>query len=219
MARDEGWAALPARAWRYAVTRVVDRGTVVWFLRYTDPAKRPLYPSDRELLRAETGDEHEFLDRYRPLHPAVRRAREAAGGERWYVLEDGELAYTIWTYSGHAIVADRPLLTLPLPPATVQVEDAFTPARKRAQHISAETFDRLHRMLAARGIEHVVTKVDSDNTPAISGARATNWTTIAEVHGTRWLQRWTRWRVDRVSDFYPQLDELAHAPSRGDTIS
>jgi hypothetical protein len=159
-------------------------------------------------LRAETAEQHAFLDRFRPLHPDAQLAREAAGGERWYVLDGDDVGCTFWTYSNHAIVADKPLLTLPLPEHAVQLEDTYTPARRRSQRILAEALDRLYHELEPRGIEYVVTKIDVENTLVLDSAYEYEWTEIAKVRGTRWFQRWTSWRVAKSDPFYPELDQL-----------
>lgn len=220
LGRDEGSRELSRRVWHYVKTRFVDRGTVIWFLRFTDPEKRPIRLSDRQLIKAETPEQHAFLDRYRKLLPDVREAREAAGGERWYVMEGDDLGCTFWTYSRRVIVSDRPLLTLPIPAGTYHMEDIYTPMRKRSAHIAAEALDALYRELRSRDIEYVVTKIDLENKLVVDSAYEYEWTEIAKVRGSRWLRKWTSWKIlERSDPFYPELDRLERAPMRGGAVA
>lgn len=213
--RDEGLISMLKRSLHYLKTRLIDSGDVIWFLRYTDPEKRPHRPSERVLIKAETPEQHELLDRYRPLLPEVREAREAAGAERWFVIdEEGDVGCTFWTYSKYAVVSDRPLITLPLPEAAYQLEDIYTPAKRRSGRLAAEALDILYRELAPRGVEFIVTKIDVENTMVLKSAYAYEWTEIAKVRGTRLLRTWTRWKVEKLHDFYPALSELESSSTR-----
>lgn len=190
---------------------VVDRGEVVWFHKFTDPAKRPGVERTIELHKATTPEQHAMLDVFRPLVPEVRAAREAAGGERWYAYLDGteEVAYTCWTYSKLAIVHEAPVITLPLPSGVYQYEDAFTPSGIRSRHLGRRTTDALCRELESRGVTGMITKIDVENTIAQKGAVAGAWRPIARVRGTVWLRRWTRWRVQDVDSMFSELESLA----------
>lgn len=208
--RDEGVLHMVRRAATHLAKAVVDSGEVVWFHKYTDPAKRPGVDRTIELHAATTDAEHAMLDAFRPLVPEVREAREAAGGERWYAFLDGtgDIAYTCWTYSAHAIVHESPLVTLPMPDGVYQYEDAYTPSGIRSRHLGRRTTDALCRELESRGITGMITKIDVNNEIAQKGAVAGAWHQIARVHGTIWLRRWTRWRVSDVDPMFPELNRL-----------
>jgi hypothetical protein len=215
---DEGPGEMVRRALHHVAGLVRVSGEVIWFLKYTDPAKRPSVDRTIEIHTATTPDEHAQLDRYRPLISDVRKAREDAGGERWYAYIDDseEIGYTCWTYSRHAVVQESPLVTLPLPDGVVHYEDAYTPAGNRSQHLGRRTTDALCRELMSRGVHSMVTKIDVENEMTIKGAYAGAWKPIARVHATRWFGRRTRWSVTQIEPDYPELSLLGSISDKND---
>jgi hypothetical protein len=159
---------------------------------------------------AATAEEHARLDAVRPILPEVRKLREGAGGERWYVYIDDpdEFFYTGWTYTSELLVQENPPLSLKLPDGYVQFEDAYVPRDKRYAGQAQIATEAIAAALRERGTHHLISKIDATNAPVVRAAEKDSWRPIARVHGRMWLRRWTTWRVEQIVPVVPQLKEL-----------
>lgn len=200
--RDEGIGKLPGRVWQWLRTRVVDSGDTIWFARDVTSTEDLQSSDSFKLSEANTPELHAQLDALRPLDPEIQRLRESAGGIRWAVLdEDGEVAYTGWTFQDEAIVVERPPLTVPLPERrSFQLEDSYVPRAKRKSQASVLAVDILWTELFNRGGEfQMLTKIDAENIAAKKALGRGGWNEFAVVSATRWFSRFTRWNA-KVSD-------------------
>lgn len=211
--RENGPRRAMASVFARVKTAVVDSGAVIWLAK--PPMTRERFKTDRtpfELKEVVTEHDHAELDRVRPLAPDVRALRESAGGRRWAMCErdSGDLVYTGWTYTREAIVSERPVIKLPLPADTWQLEDSYVPRAKRGTQGVAAAVESIGKAyLEQHGHPlTLVTKVDVENTPALRAAEHGDWQPFATAHGRRVIGRPTRWRIEISRDVMPQLKSL-----------
>lgn len=215
IARDEGLASTIRRSAQATGKLVRDRGGVVWIHRPTDAE---MYPPDTPMLEQTLvlpgTPEASAYDALRPITERTQELRLAAGAERWafHTGDPCDPSFICWLYFDHAIVSEVLDVTLPLPPDSVQVEDAYVPYAKRGERWSLFAMATLCAMLRERDCHHLYSKVDDDNASALKALRADNWDEIANVNATVWMQRFVRWQVEPLTDHYEALTSLEWQP-------
>lgn len=210
VARGEGAGALLKRLVTFFTHKVRDSGEVIWMLRdferYSGSGLEPTV----KLHHVESEEDTERVRAVRPLLSKVRAARFDAGGERWFATDDGdgEIAFTCWTYSKHAIASEEPLVTLPLPKGVCQLEDSFVPPHKRGGGRVRMAWDQLCEELKRGGYDGLLTKADAENHRVLYALHEDGFEDVARVRGTVWFRRWTTWKVTQIASGYPDLAQL-----------
>lgn len=210
--REDGVGSLFKRIGSWIVTRFHDSGEIVWFVSDRDTNQTP--GDEFSAVEAKTPEQHAKCDALRPLDPEVQQLRESVGGQRWTILDqDGEINFICWTFRDEAIIAEKPPLKLPLPAKTFQLEDSYVPRARRKSRASIVAVELISlELLKQYELEslQLITKIDVDNIAADKALRRGGWRVFANVVGTRWLSRFTRWSVNQEdASVFPELDRLA----------
>lgn len=210
--REDGVGSLFKRAWSWIVTRFHDSGEIIWFVTDRDLSQDP--GDEFTVAEAKTPEQHRRCDDLRPLDPEIQKLRESVGGQRWTILDaEGEINFICWTFRDEAIIAEKPVLKLPLPERTFQLEDSYVPRARRKSRASVVAVELVTlELLKQYELDslRLITKIDVDNVAADKALKNGGWRVFASVTGTRWLSRFTRWSV-RQDDatVYPDLERLA----------
>jgi len=108
----------------------------------------------------------EALDELAAIPPEVGSARLAAGNDLWLVHDGPTSVFSCWTfYCATPVVAAR-RGSLDLPAGTVCLEHSITAPHTRGRGVAPAAWVRIAETLEQRGVERLITKVDTDNAPS-----------------------------------------------------
>lgn len=213
--RNEGAGKFARRVAQTLVARVYDSGTVVWIHRDANPQATADGAAEMVVTLVEPGTHAEQVaDSMRPITTSVRAARQAAGGKR-YIVHAGNIddpIYTLWTYTERLPVAEHLGVSVPMPEGAVAVEDSYIAPAHRGIHAAVAAIDALGAHLHAEGLRKMLGKIDEENKAALGAARVSGWLPFGRVHGTVWLNRIPRWKVQLDEPVVPQLELLERNP-------
>jgi hypothetical protein len=213
--RNEGLGALLKRALLVTKNRIVDSGNVVWIHRDTTPHVSVDGAAAMVITECEPGSAEEMIaERLRPLTSIVREQRLAAGGVRCLIHADNieDPVYTCWIYTERLPVSEPLGVSIPMPETMAAVEDSFIPRAHRGAHTAAPALDALGVVLYEQGVRTMLGKIDEENEAALGAARISGWNRFGVVHGTVWLNRIPRWRVQLDDPVVASLAELESRP-------
>lgn len=213
--RNEGLGTFAKRALLAAKNRVVDSGDVVWIHRAATPEVTADGADAMVVTECTTGSRAEQVaDQMRPITSVVREQRLAAGGVRYVIHPDdiGDPVYTCWVYSERLPVSEPLGVSIPMPAAMAAVEDSFIVPKHRGIHAAAAVIDALGVLLHSQGVRTMLGKIDLENEAALGAARISGWERFGVIHGTVWLNRVPRWRVQLDDPVVPSLAELESRP-------
>jgi RimJ/RimL family protein N-acetyltransferase len=167
----------------------------VWYQTELDD-DRPRAPIPREfhLVRASAGDLG-VVERFGPVSPADAERRHREGASLWLLLDDQERpVFSCWTFVDRFPVFAAEGGSLALRKGTAALEDSYTAAEYRGKHLGPATLCAVVDLLAAAGVDHLITKIAEDNQPARKASERVGFKEIATMKTRRLL--WFRPRVD-----------------------
>lgn len=174
---------------RGAAHRVLGRAVMAeshfWLeLDVTRPRPKPALAPGVTLRRAGE-DDLPLLEELPTVSPAEGAKRMRDGNELWLALEDERPLFSCWIFRQHAPAVAAPGGQVPLPPATVCIEDSVTAAAARGRGIAPAAWAAIADALAEEGQHRLITKVAAENIPPRRAAEKVGFVTIASMHFRR----------------------------------
>ncbi len=157
---------------------------------------RPRAPIPRQfhLVRASARDLG-VVERFGPVSPADAERRYREGASLWLLLDEEERpVFSCWTFVDRFPVFAADGGSLALRKGTAALEDSYTAPDYRGLHLGPATLCAVVDLLAAAGIDHLITKIAEDNQPARKASEKFGFKEIAAMKTSRLL--WFRPRVD-----------------------
>ncbi|MBI3491891.1 MAG: GNAT family N-acetyltransferase [Acidobacteria bacterium] len=176
----------------------------VWYaLDLTAPRASVDLPDGYALSRARAAD-LPLLEQLPTIggHEAAQRHR--AGADLWLVRAGERPAFACWVFRDRTPVLAAPRGWLPLPAATVCLEDSVTAPAHRGRGLAAGAWSAIADHLARDGVTTVITKVAEDNTPSRRAVEKIGFEPTA-------LMTLTRLALRSHVDVYPYRDNALFA--------
>ena len=179
------------RAWQRL--RLVE--SHIWYqTAINDERPRAPIPRHFHLTRASAA-ELGVVERFGPVSPAAAERRYREGASLWLLLDDQERpVFSCWTFVDRFPVFAANGGSLALRKGTAALEDSCTAPEYRGQHLAPAAVCAVVDLLAAAGIDHLITKIAEDNQPARKASEKVGFKPIATMKTRRLF--WFRPRVD-----------------------
>jgi RimJ/RimL family protein N-acetyltransferase len=167
----------------------------IWYqTAINDERPRAPIPRQFHLVRASAG-ELGVVEHFGPVSPADAERRYREGASLWLLLDDQELpVFSCWTFVDRFPVFAANGGSLALRKGTAALEDSYTAPEYRGRHLGPVAFCAVVDLLAAAGVDHLITKIAEDNEPARKASEKVGFKEIAAMKTSRLL--WFRPRVD-----------------------
>jgi RimJ/RimL family protein N-acetyltransferase len=186
------WQALRRKGARAAVHGVVSRFSRwiyrreehVWYRLSVCPGRDAFeLPEGVRMTRATVGE----VDRVTELGQDGRTARgyHAAGNDLWLTLEGDAALFACWTFHRQAPVFAAPGGWMELPAHTVCLEDSVTSPAARGRGIAPASWSAIAEVLAADGVDSMITKVETENRASRRAVEKAGFETIGVMRLTR----------------------------------
>jgi GNAT superfamily N-acetyltransferase len=151
-------------------------------------------PDGFRLARANSED-LPVVDDFGPVGRVDAERRHRDGAALWLLLDEQERpVFSCWTFVDHFPVFAAERGSLSLRQGTAAIEDSYTAAEYRGQHLGPAAFCAVVARLVDDGLSHLITKVAEDNGPARKAALKTGFREIAIMRTSRLL--WFKPKVD-----------------------
>jgi hypothetical protein len=162
-----------------------------------------------ELRRANEQEAAEWLSVVPAIAPADGPDRVREGVAMWFVLRDGEPAFTCSVFTHRFPLKEAPGGWCPLGPGVACMDNALTDRRFRGLAVAPTAFSAIAGILREQGYETLLTKVEPENIPPRTTIEKIGF---REIGTMRYQRRW--WReslsLDRAPiDLDPHQSEAA----------